>query len=120
MTAPTQPPAPQPAPQPEAGARIDLWLWRARFFKKRSEASAFVAKKGVRVERAGAMVRVAKAGWRVRPGDVVTFARGGHVSCVRVVALGVRRGPASEARLLYGVVDAAPDPAGAKEAGSDA
>ena len=35
------------------------------------------------------------------PGDVLTLSAGGTVRVIRVVALAQRRGPASEARLLY-------------------
>ncbi len=45
--------------------------------------------------------RVTKAHALVRPGDVLTFPKGPHVRVVRVVALGLRRGPAVEAQTLY-------------------
>jgi ribosome-associated heat shock protein Hsp15 len=37
----------------------------------------------------------------VRPGDVLTFPQGRTIRVVRVLALGTRRGPASEAQALY-------------------
>ncbi len=37
----------------------------------------------------------------VKPGDVLTVTAGSHVRIIKVVAYGVRRGPASEARQLY-------------------
>ena len=43
----------------------------------------------------------------VRVGDGLSFAQGGEVRAVRVLALGTRRGPAPEARLLYADLDAA-------------
>lgn len=45
--------------------------------------------------------RVSKPSASLRPGDVVTFAQARLVRVVRVLAPGVRRGPASEARSLY-------------------
>ena len=36
---------------------------------------------------------------------VLTFAHGGGVKVVRVLTLGERRGPATEARTLYEMVD---------------
>jgi ribosome-associated heat shock protein Hsp15 len=42
-----------------------------------------------------------KAHHAVRPGDVLTFPLGPHIRVIKVLALGVRRGPAPEARLLY-------------------
>ena len=41
----------------------------------------------------------------VRCGDVLTFAQGPRWLAVRVEALGVRRGPAPEARTLYSAMD---------------
>ena len=47
----------------------------------------------------------------VRVGDGLSFAQGGVVRAIRVRALGTRRGPAPEARLLYAEIDAAiPEP----------
>lgn len=37
----------------------------------------------------------------VRPGQVLTFVQRGQVRVIKVLALAERRGPASEARLLY-------------------
>ena len=36
----------------------------------------------------------------MRVGDVLTFPQGHQIRVVRIVALGTRRGPAAEARLL--------------------
>ncbi len=41
----------------------------------------------------------------VSPGMVLTFALGPKVKVVRIVALGERRGPATEARTLYDEID---------------
>jgi ribosome-associated heat shock protein Hsp15 len=79
------------------GLRLDKWLWQARFFKTRSLAGQIAAKRKIRVNR----VIVTKSHYKVRPGDVLTFAQGHSIRVVRVLALGVRRGPAPEARTLY-------------------
>jgi ribosome-associated heat shock protein Hsp15 len=81
--------------------RIDVWLWRARFFKTRSLACRFVEEGRVRLHRDGAEVRLDKPSRNVRPGDAVVFAIGGRIVSVRIEGLGERRGPASEARGLY-------------------
>jgi ribosome-associated heat shock protein Hsp15 len=44
---------------------------------------------------------MSKAGYRVRPGDVVTLMRGERLVEARIVAFGTRRGPAAEAAGLY-------------------
>jgi ribosome-associated heat shock protein Hsp15 len=88
-----------------ASLRLDKWLWHARFCKSRSLAAKLAAAGKVRI--AGAPVF--KAHHAVRPGDVLTFPLGPHIRTVRILALGERRGPASEARGLY--EDLAPPPA---------
>ncbi|HMA14522.1 MAG TPA: RNA-binding S4 domain-containing protein, partial [Kiloniellaceae bacterium] len=38
---------------------------------------------------------------KVKPGDVLTFPQARHIRVVKVMALSLRRGPASEAQALY-------------------
>jgi ribosome-associated heat shock protein Hsp15 len=78
-------------------ARLDQWLWFARFVKSRSLAARLCAAGAVSLN--GSMIT--KANQAVRVGDVIVLPQGGWQRTVRVVALGVRRGPAAEARLLY-------------------
>jgi ribosome-associated heat shock protein Hsp15 len=87
--------------------RIDVWLWRARFFKTRALACRFVEGGKVRVSRAGAQTRLDKASRTVRPGDGLVFAIGGRLFDIRVEGVGERRGPASEARAMYSELNAA-------------
>jgi ribosome-associated heat shock protein Hsp15 len=77
--------------------RLDKWLWHARFARTRSLAAKLVA--GARVRINGNPTE--KAHHAVRPGDVLTFPLGPHIRVIKVLALGIRRGPAPEARLLY-------------------
>ncbi len=81
----------------EGALRLDKWLWHARFFKTRTLASK--ACHGGRIRSAG--VILTKAHHPVRVGEVLTFAQGDYIRVVKVLALGVRRGPAPEARTLY-------------------
>jgi ribosome-associated heat shock protein Hsp15 len=81
--------------------RIDVWLWRARFFRTRSLAARFVESGRLRLSRGGAETRIDKPGRSVRPGDGLVFALGGRLTAIRVQGLGERRGPAPEARSLY-------------------
>lgn len=91
--------------------RVDVWLWRARMFKTRSLAAKFVDDGRVRLHRAGAETRLDKASRSIKRGDGLVFALGGRVTALRIVALGERRGPASEARGLYEALeDAEPPP----------
>jgi ribosome-associated heat shock protein Hsp15 len=86
------------APDPQAPAlRVDKWLWFARFFKSRSLAADLCKSGKMRVSG----VKIDKASHGVRPGDVLTFPKGRHIRVIRILALGARRGPASEAQTLY-------------------
>lgn len=77
--------------------RVDKWLWHARFFKSRTLATKLVADGKLRVNRQ--IIR--KPGHSVRPGDVLTFSKGRDIRVIEIIALGTRRGPASEAQTLY-------------------
>ena len=89
----------------EDACRIDVWLWRARFFKTRSLAARVVEEGGVRLVRGQTRAPVDKPSRAVRCGDVLTFAQGPRWVAVKVEALGERRGPAAEARALYSVLE---------------
>lgn len=77
--------------------RLDKWLWHARFFKSRTLAAQQISQGGFRVNR----TLVRKSHHSVQPGDVVTFAKGPYIRVIEILALGSRRGPASEAQSLY-------------------
>jgi ribosome-associated heat shock protein Hsp15 len=91
------------------GLRLDKWLWQARFFKTRALAAKLASRRKVRINR----LLVTKPHFRVRPGDVLTFPQGREVRVVRVLALGIRRGPAPEAQTLYEVITDDPLPSSA-------
>jgi len=92
--------------------RLDKWLWCARVAKTRGACARLVEQGGFRINRQP----TDKPHARLRPGDVLTFALGsperGVVRIWRVLALGDRRGPASEARALYEDLSAPAPPAG--------
>jgi len=77
--------------------RVDKWLWHARFFKSRSLAQALVGAGRLRVNSQP----ISKPHHSVRQGDVLTFPQGRRIRVIEVVAIGTRRGPASEAQALY-------------------
>ena len=86
-------------------ARLDVWLWRARFIKTRSEAARFITSGKVRLTRAGKTRRLKKAHTSVRPGDHITFIRSQKLFSVQIEAAGTRRGPAPEAQTLYSHIE---------------
>jgi ribosome-associated heat shock protein Hsp15 len=81
--------------------RIDVWLWRARFFRTRALAARAVAEGAVRLARGSESRTLDKPSATVRTGDGLTVRLGAQFRSVRVLSLGERRGPAREARLLY-------------------
>ncbi len=83
--------------QSGASNRAEKWLWYERFFKTRTLASKVCASGQLRLS--GSLV--AKAHQKVKVGDVLTFPQGRHIRVIKVIALGSRRGPASEAQGLY-------------------
>lgn len=76
--------------------RIDKWLWHARFFKSRSQATD--AANGGHVHVNGARV---KASRDIRIGDQLEITRDELSLEVIVRSMPLRRGPAGEARLSY-------------------
>jgi ribosome-associated heat shock protein Hsp15 len=85
-----------PAAFEPAELRLDAWLWAARFFKTRSLARHAV--ETGRVDVNGAGCKPAKA---LHVGDRLRIGRAQERLEVLVLTLSPRRGPASEARLLY-------------------
>ena len=85
-----------------AKARLDQWLWFSRLVKSRSLAARLCANGTLAINDS----RVTKPNQSVRVGDVVVIPLHGMQRTVRVLALGARRGPATEARTFY--EDAAP------------
>jgi ribosome-associated heat shock protein Hsp15 len=77
--------------------RLDKWLWHARFARTREAAMELVAARRVRLNTQV----VTKTHALVRPGDVITLTQPARVRVLKVVALGVRRGQAADARGLY-------------------
>ncbi len=77
--------------------RLDKFLCFARIVKSRRQAQALAEQGHLRVGGR----RVERAHLPVRVGDVLTFAMRGSVRILKVEALPVRRGPPTEARMLY-------------------
>ena len=79
-----------------SGIRLDKWLWAARFFKTRSLATDAVS--GGKIKLNGAPTKPAR---EIKAGDRLDIFNGDTRWEVIVLALSEKRGPASEARLLY-------------------
>jgi ribosome-associated heat shock protein Hsp15 len=80
----------------ESAVRLDRWLWAARFYKTRALAAE--ACDGGKVAVNG---HTAKPHKLVRVADTVVCTHPVGLKEVKVLALAERRGPASEARVLY-------------------
>lgn len=78
------------------GIRIDKWLWAARFFKTRSLATDAV--NGGKIKLNGAPTKPSRD---IKIGDKLDVFNGDTRWAVIVRSLSEKRGPASEARLLY-------------------
>ena len=81
----------------EPKIRLDKWLWHARFFKTRTLAAKVVSGGHVRVNSN----KVSKPATTVVADTVLTFPQGNQIRVIKIVELGTRRGPASEAQTLY-------------------
>lgn len=80
--------------------RIDKWLFHARVYRTRALAQQAASAGKVRLNG----MRVEKPAHTLKPGDILTLGRGSEVLALRVLAVADRRGPASQARLLYEIV----------------
>lgn len=87
--------------------RLDQWLWFARITKSRTLAQSLITRGKVRVNR----IKIDKPSTLVKPGDVLTVVVGRAVRSLEISAIGVRRGPAAEARLLFNDLAMVPPPA---------
>lgn len=85
----------------ESTARLDLWLWAARFYRTRS-----LAKQAIETGKVEVGGQRAKASRGVRVGDALRIVRGEEVFEIAVLALSDVRGPAGVARTLYAESDA--------------
>ena len=81
--------------------RVDKWLWAARFFKTRSQASDAVD--GGHVEVNGERAKPSK---QLRIGDELRIRLHQYTHVVLVRQFNERRGPATEAQQMYEETDA--------------
>src|ERR1700723_787537 len=78
------------------GTRIDKWLWAARFFKTREQAS-----KACELQRILSNSQPAKPAREVRVGDLLHIKNEGGEFDIEVLALSQQRGYASITQTLY-------------------
>jgi ribosome-associated heat shock protein Hsp15 len=82
--------------------RIDKLLWYLRLARSRTVAQEMAEQGHIRANGR----RVERAHHKVAAGDVLTVPVGREVRVIELLALPVRRGPASEAQSLYRLVNA--------------
>jgi ribosome-associated heat shock protein Hsp15 len=92
------------SPRVEGTVRVDKWLWAARCFKTRSQASKACTDGLVSING-----QDAKASAKVRAGDQVrAYCPGKRLRILEVVALAEKRGSAEVAETLF--IDHSPPP----------
>lgn len=84
------------AMQPQAGTRLDVWLWAARFYRTRN-----LAKQAIETGKVDLGGQRPKASRVVRIGDAIRVVRNEETFEITVVEVSDRRGPASVAQTLY-------------------
>jgi len=77
-------------------ARIDKWLWAARFFKTRGLSTEMVNAGHIQIN--GERIKASKT---VQPGDELRIHRGQELFVVIVTGLAEKRGSATMAQTLY-------------------
>ena len=77
--------------------RIDKWLWFARVVKTRTMAKKLVLAGKVRING----TRTSSPSVNLGDEDVLTITLDRRILVYRLLSTGTRRGPASEAQLLY-------------------
>lgn len=77
--------------------RIDKWLWHARFYKTRSIAQKQVSTGKIRVDRE----KISSPSRKVTTGNVLTITRERDIKIIEILGIADKRGPYSEAQLLY-------------------
>ena len=81
-------------------ARLDIWLWAARFFKTRA-----LAKRAIEAHKIEVNAQPGKPATLLHAGDMLRIARGEERFEVAVLTLSTQRGPASIAQALYRETD---------------
>lgn len=84
----------------EARVRLDKWLWAARFYKTRSQATDAIGAGHVRAQGTRA-----KAGHAVTIGQVIEIVKEQITWQIVVVELSMRRGSGADAAKLYRETD---------------
>ncbi len=77
--------------------RLDKWLWFARVAKTRTVAKKLVLAGKIRVDG----VKTSSPSLNIKAGDTLTITLPRRILVHRLLSVGSRRGPASEAQLLY-------------------
>ena len=91
--------------------RLDKWLWHARITKTRTLAQKLVLSGKVRVNR----VKALAPGRQIRVGDTLTINHPSGILVYQIAAISQRRGPYSQARLLYNDLGSTMSPAAPTE-----
>ena len=91
--------------QASLSIRLDIWLWRARFFKTRRLSAEAIESGAVRLMRHNVTTRITKPSQAVKAGDRLILVKSGQLIDLEIKDTGERRGPSHEALSLYCLSD---------------
>ncbi len=83
--------------EPNQKIRLDKWIWFARIAKTRTIAKKLVLAGKIRIDG----VKTSSPSITVRPENTLTITQPRRILVYRIISIGTRRGPASEAQILY-------------------
>ena len=84
-------------PEQNQKIRLDKWLWFARVVKTRTIAKKLVLAGKIRVNG----IKSNSPSTNVKPNDTLTITLPRRILVHRLLSIGTRRGPASEAQILF-------------------
>ena len=82
---------------PAQKIRLDKWLWFSRIVKTRTIAKKMVLAGKIRIDG----VKTSTPSININPGNTLTITLPRRILVYHLLSVGTRRGPASEAQLLY-------------------
>lgn len=77
--------------------RLDVWLWRSRFFKTRALSASFIKTESIRLNSHS----VKKPSYSIKQNDVLTFFSNQKIVVIKIKELPIKRSSARAVCTLY-------------------